>query len=57
MLDLWVLKAMADNLLLTGEVLHQKWNFFADLAGVLEDKHLNLSDGFFGCLDLRLGIA
>src|SRR5882724_2533758 len=46
MLDLWVSKAMADNLLLTGEVLCQKWKKFADLAGVLEDEHLNLSDGW-----------
>ncbi|KAI9428881.1 hypothetical protein H4582DRAFT_2114965 [Lactarius indigo] len=26
MLDLWVSKVMADGVLLTGEVLHQKWN-------------------------------
>ncbi|KIK92072.1 hypothetical protein PAXRUDRAFT_71509, partial [Paxillus rubicundulus Ve08.2h10] len=33
MLDLWVSKAMADKLLLTGEVIRQKWKAFADRAG------------------------
>ena len=46
MLDLWVSKAMADNILLTGEVLRQKWKLFADLAGVPDDECLNLSDGW-----------
>jgi hypothetical protein len=45
MIDLWVSMAMADNLLLTGEVLHQKWKKFADLVGVPEDEQLNLSKG------------
>ncbi|KAF9220992.1 hypothetical protein BS17DRAFT_712915 [Gyrodon lividus] len=44
MLDLWVSKTMADTLLLTGKVLCQKWKIFADLMGVPDDKHLNLSD-------------
>jgi hypothetical protein len=30
MMDLWVSKAMANTILLTGEVLQQKWNVFAD---------------------------
>lgn len=34
MLDLWLSKAMVDNLLVTGEVLRQKWTTFANLAGV-----------------------
>ena len=38
MLDLWVSKAMGDNILITGEVLHQKWKKFANLAVVPEDK-------------------
>ena len=46
MLDLWVSKAMANKLLLTGEVLRQKWRCFANLAGVPEDKWLQLSDGW-----------
>jgi len=34
MLDLWVQKAMANKLLLTGKVLRQKWKVFADIVGV-----------------------
>ena len=45
MMDLWVSKAMADRILLTGEVLRQKWNVFANLAGVPEDDRLKLSNG------------
>ena len=45
-MDLWVSKAMADRILLTGEVLWQKWNVFADLAGVPEDDRLKLSNGW-----------
>lgn len=56
MLDLWVLKAMGDNILITGEVLHQKWKKFADLAGVLEDEHLNLSQGWLACFKTRNGL-
>jgi len=40
MMDLWVLKAMSHGILLTGEVLHQKWNHFADLVGIPEDERL-----------------
>jgi hypothetical protein len=32
MLDLWVSKAMADRILLTGMDLHQKWMTFVDLV-------------------------
>ena len=46
MLELWVLKVMADKLLLTGEVLCQKWKVFANLIGVPDDEHLNLSEGW-----------
>ena len=56
MLDLWVSKAMADGILLTGEVLHQKWRKFADLAGVPEDKRLNLSEGWLGRYKVRIGL-
>ena len=38
MLDLWVSKAMADKILLMGEVLCQKWKVFADLACVPEGR-------------------
>ena len=30
MLDLWVSKVMAHVIILTGEILHQKWRVFAD---------------------------
>ncbi|KIK76973.1 hypothetical protein PAXRUDRAFT_168237 [Paxillus rubicundulus Ve08.2h10] len=53
MLDLWVSKAMADKLLLTGEVLRQKWKTFADLTGVPDDKRINLSDGWLSCFKVR----
>jgi hypothetical protein len=53
MLDLWVSKAMADNLLITSEVLCQKWTKFADLAGVPENEHLNLSDGWLAHFKAR----
>ena len=45
MMDLWVLKAMGDGVLLTGEVLRQKWTKFADLVGIPQDERLNLSNG------------
>jgi hypothetical protein len=46
MLDLWAEQAMARDVMLTGEVLRQKWTQFADLVDVPEDEHLNLSDGW-----------
>lgn len=52
MLDLWISKAMADNVLITGEVLRQKWKKFADLQGVPEDERLTLSEGWLTKLKL-----
>jgi Tc5 transposase DNA-binding domain len=46
MLELWVMMAMAHNLLITGDVLCQKWTEFADHVGVLEDEQLRLSEGW-----------
>ena len=46
MMDLWVSKAMGDGILLTGEVLRQKWTKFADLVGIPLDERLNLSNGW-----------
>jgi hypothetical protein len=46
MLELWVSKAMTNGILLTGEVLRQKWRTFADLAGVPDDERLTLSEGW-----------
>lgn len=56
MMDLWVSKAMADNVLLTGEVLRQKWSIFADLAGVPEDDRLKLSNGWLARFKDRNGL-
>jgi Tc5 transposase DNA-binding domain len=56
MMDLWVLKVMDENLLLTREVLHQKWTAFANLVGVPEDERLKLSDGWFTCFKERNGL-
>ena len=52
MLDLWILKAMADNVLIMGEVLRQKWKTFADLCGVPDDERLTLSEGWLTKLKL-----
>ena len=46
MMDLWVLEAMASNILITGEVLRQKWTRFADLVGVPKEDRLKLSNGW-----------
>jgi hypothetical protein len=56
MMYLWVSKAMGDGILLTGEVLRQKWNRFADLVGVPEDERLNLSNGWLGRFKGRNGL-
>ncbi|KAG5335324.1 hypothetical protein C0989_001427, partial [Termitomyces sp. Mn162] len=44
MMDLWVSKAMAEGILLTGDVLQAKWKQFADLVGIPDDECLNLSE-------------
>lgn len=46
MMELWVLKAMDHGVLLTGEVLWQKWTKFTDLIGVPDNKRLLLSGGW-----------
>lgn len=46
MLKLWVTKVMADDVHVNGEILHQKWKQFADLAGVPKDEWLILSEGW-----------
>ena len=53
MLDLWVTKALGDGIILTGEVLPQKWVVFADLVGVPDDERLNLSDGWLASFKAR----
>jgi len=53
MLELWVSKAVAEKLLLTGEVIRQKWQKFADLVGVPEDERLSLSEGWLSRFKAR----
>ena len=54
MMYLWVSKAMGDRIVLTGEILCQKWNMFADMVGILEDDRLKLSNGWLGCIKDRM---
>lgn len=49
-------KAMQNNLLLTSEVLRQKWTKFADLAGVPDDECLSLSEGWLAHFKVRNGL-
>lgn len=56
MMELWVSKAMQAHVLLTSEVLRQKWRQFAELAGVPEDEWLKLSDGWLSCFKDRNGL-
>ncbi|KIK81932.1 hypothetical protein PAXRUDRAFT_154900 [Paxillus rubicundulus Ve08.2h10] len=56
MLDLWVLKAMTDRILLTGVVLRQQWRKFVDLVGVPKDEQLNLSEGWLTRYKTRTGL-
>jgi len=56
MMDIWVSEAMSHNILLTGEVLHQKWTKFADMVGVPNDDRLNLSDGWLARFKARNGL-
>ena len=56
MIDLWVSKAMDDGILLTGDVLRQKWTKFANLVGIPEDERLNLSEGWVTQFKARNGL-
>lgn len=56
MMYLWVSKAMGDGILLTGDVLRQKWHAFADLVGIPEDEKLKLSNGWLGRFKERNGL-
>ncbi|EGO20629.1 hypothetical protein SERLADRAFT_452720 [Serpula lacrymans var. lacrymans S7.9] len=47
---------MADGILLTGEVLRQKWRKFVDLVGMLDDEQLNLSEGWLSQYKARAGL-
>ena len=56
MMYLWVSQAMNDGILLTGKVLHQKWNHFADLVGIPTDERLHLSNGWLSQFKDRNGL-
>ena len=56
MMDLWVSQVMGDRILLTGEVLRQKWLQFANLAGMPTDEHLCLSNGWLAWYKARNGL-
>jgi hypothetical protein len=56
MLELWIMKAMSDEVQLSGEILRQKWTRFADLVGVPEDERIVLSDGWLASLKRRCGL-
>ena len=56
MLELWVAKATAENVLLNGGVIRQKWTNFADLLGIPESERLHLSDGWLSKFKERVGL-
>lgn len=56
MLELWIAKAMHDKVLLTGDVIREKWTRFADMAGIPPDERLNLSVGWLESLKKRCGL-
>ncbi|KAG6853176.1 hypothetical protein H0H87_008786, partial [Tephrocybe sp. NHM501043] len=56
MLELWVAKAMMDNVLLSSEILRQQWSRFADLLQIPEDERLKLSDGWLEGFKNRCGL-
>lgn len=56
MLELWIAKAMLDEVQLSGEIVRQKWMCFADLVGVPTDERLVLSEGWLEALKRRCGL-
>jgi hypothetical protein len=56
MLDLWVSQAMRCGIIVTGEVLRQKWAAFAELVGIPEEDRLKLSDSWLGKFKIRNGL-
>ena len=47
---------MGDCILLTGEILRQKWNAFANMVGIPDDDRLKLSNGWLKCFKDRNGL-
>jgi hypothetical protein len=56
MLELWVTKAMADHIHLSGEIIRQKWTRFADLVGIPQNERLGLSDRWLASFKKRCGL-
>lgn len=55
-LELWMQKAMRDELIVTGDVLRAQWIKFADMEGVAPEDRLELSEGWLTSLKTRTGI-
>ena len=56
MLDLWIVKAYKDGLLLTGDTICQEWQQFADMCGIPQHEHLTLSKGWLSRCKNRTGL-
>jgi hypothetical protein len=56
MLELWVTKAMNDNISLSGDTLRQKWTRFADMLNIPQDERLMLSGGWLDSFKKRCGL-
>ena len=56
MLETWVTIALEDGVVLTGEVLRQKWVKFAELCGVPTDEYLTLSEGWLTRFKERMSL-
>ena len=49
MLDLFLNMALLINLLFMHEIIHQKWQLFANCCSIPADKQLSLSNGWLDC--------
>ncbi|KAJ3018432.1 hypothetical protein NUW54_g336 [Trametes sanguinea] len=56
MMDLWLVPALSSNIVLSGEVLRQKWKSFADRCGISPDQQLQLSNGWLDRFKKRHGL-
>ncbi|KAI9057990.1 DDE-domain-containing protein [Trametes sanguinea] len=55
-MDLWLVTVLSSNILLSGEILRQKWKSFADRCGIPADKQLSLSNGWLEKFKVRHGL-
>ncbi len=55
-LQLWVTKALEDNLCLNAEIIRQKWRSFTKLDGVPEEEWLLLSEGWLTSFKMSMGL-